>query len=143
MHWPNHGGLYRFERKFNKYSVVRQSFKESIEIWEDVFLRLILILTWSLRYPAKEKGATRKGGIGFEMWNWRTSVHLHCGLKKISCRACLLYCFFGDVKIAFKGSICLFFHPWLLNSFDLLGQGSEWKKIYPLRLLLCLDARRR
>ena len=60
----------------------------------------------------------------------------------ISCRACLFLLFF-DGKKRIQHLISLFtFNPWLLDSFDLPGYGSELRKRQTLRLfLMCLEVR--
>ena len=42
----------------------------------------------------EKEEATEKGGIDFEIGDWDTSVHLYWELKKIWCRACLLFLLF-------------------------------------------------
>ena len=106
--FPNHGEIYRFERKFKKHSGERV--KEFIEIWKDVSLRLIFRDKGGNRHCfyhfvdpelgvkiSLKKRATEKEGVEIE--DWGTSAHLSWGFKKISCRACLLlYGFYGDKK---------------------------------------------
>ena len=58
-------------------------------------------------------GAAENGSVNFEIGDICTSGHLHLRLKKISCRACLLfYCFlvFIAFKISFKSSFELYFY---------------------------------
>ena len=60
----------------------------------------------------RKEGTTENGRIDFEIEDIGTSAHWYWRLKKISCRACLLFCyFFGDKKIAFKSLFDLYFHP--------------------------------
>ena len=87
--FPNHGGTYRFQGKFNK------DFGERITP-ENVFRNM-------------------RGGIlegipeGLELFllffchfvGPELDAHLYWGLKKISCRACLIFCFFLTVKSSF------------------------------------------
>ena len=53
----------------------------------------------------EKEGVTEKGGVDFEIRDWGNFAHLVVlGLKKISCRACLLFnfIFFGDKKYLLK-----------------------------------------
>ena len=64
----------------------------------------------------EKDGAAENGGVGSEIRDIGTSAHLYWRLKKISFRACLFsYCFFGDKKIAFKSSLGLYFHPFIIE----------------------------
>ena len=44
----------------------------------------------------EKDGAAEDGGVNFVIGDISTSAHLYWMLKKISCRAFLLSCFFGD-----------------------------------------------
>ena len=47
----------------------------------------------------RNKGTAENGGIDFEIGNISTSSHWYWRMKKISCRACLLFhYFFGNKK---------------------------------------------
>ena len=51
----------------------------------------------------RKEGTAENGCIDFEIGNIGNSARWNWGLKKISCRTCLLfYYFFGGKKIAFK-----------------------------------------
>ena len=85
---------------------------------------------------SSKQGNRKKGGEGevVEVKHWDTFVHLHSGLKKISCRGCLLfYCFFCDKKEKLLKGL-FYFIPWLFNSFDFSSYGSESRKRCTLRL---------
>ena len=103
-----------------------------------LFLFTCFLLTRGLRYPQKI-GSNRKGRIEIE--NWGTSTHSHWGFQKISCSACLLFCYVFLTKkkrIATKGSIS--FIAWQFNSCDYPSYGIESRKTYTPRLLLmCLE----
>ena len=61
----------------------------------------------------EKEGTAKNGGVDFEVGDIGTSAHLYWRLKKISCRACLLfYNFFGDIKNSFKK----LFSPVLLSN---------------------------
>ena len=51
--------------------------------------------------PEKE-GAAKKCGFNFEIGNTSTYAHLHWRLKKISCRASLLFYYFLVTKNSFR-----------------------------------------
>ena len=68
----------------------------------------------------RKEGTVENGGIDFEIRDICTSAHGYWGLKKISCKACLLfYYFFGDKKSLLKALLTCTFIRSLLNSFDL------------------------
>ena len=82
--FPNHGEIYRFERKFKKHSGERV--KEFIEIWKDVSLRLIFRDKGGNRHCfyhfvdpelgvkiSLKKRATEKEGVEIE--DWGISAH--------------------------------------------------------------------
>ena len=52
----------------------------------------------------EKEGTTENGGIYFEIGDIGLSAHLYWMLKKISCRACLLfyYILFGEKKVSSK-----------------------------------------
>ena len=58
----------------------------------------------------EKESKTEKGGIDFEIVDLGTFTHLHCWLKKISC-------FWWQKKIAFKSSIDLYLHPFIIEFF--------------------------
>ena len=67
---------------------------------------------------SKKEGTAENGGVDFEIGDIGTSAHWYWRLKKISCRACLLfYYFFGDKKIVFKSPFDLYFHPFIIELF--------------------------
>ena len=101
----NYGGMYRFERKFNRHSREINT-KEFIEIWKDVWLRLFLkgkSCNWHYVYyfidldlqseiSSKWKDTMKRV---VEMDDCGTFAHLYRSFKKIWLRACLFpYCFF-------------------------------------------------
>ena len=49
----------------------------------------------------EKDGATENGGINFEIGDIGTSAHLYWRLKKMSCRACLLFHCFIVTKNSF------------------------------------------
>ena len=86
----------------------------------------------------KTMGAAENECVDFEIEDIGTSTHLYWKLKKISCRACLLFHYFlGDTKKLLKIGT---FIPLLLKFFFCLpSYSSRSSKRYPLRLLLCLE----
>ena len=107
----NHGGIKRLEKKFKKYSGeinplwVHRNMRGCIlkinsegQGWKSTVCSctILLILIWGLRYSSNKTGQQNIGGADFEIGDIGTSAHLHWRLKKIPCRACLLFC--GDKK---------------------------------------------
>ena len=130
----------------------------SMEIWEDVSLRLILkdkfgnlnclfttllIMTLWLRYSLKKRQQQSEWALLLKQGVEATAAHLYWRLKKISCRACPLFsCFFLVTKltIAFKSSFGLCLHPLIIEFFQLPSNSSESRKKYTLSLpLICLQ----
>ena len=70
---------------------------------------ILLILTWRLRHETAENGR-----LDFEIGDIETSAHLYWRSKKISCRACLSYCFVWWKKIPFKSLLELYFHAFII-----------------------------
>ena len=65
----------------------------------------------------EKDGAGENGGLDFQIGDIGTSAHLYWRLKKISCRACLLFYCFLVTKVAFKSSLDLNFHPFIIAFF--------------------------
>ena len=94
----------------------------------------LFILTWGLSIFEKEETSEKRC---VEIEHWGTSVPLYQGLKKITCKASLLFYCFLPIKIILK--VLFSFIPWLLNFFDLPSYGSNSRKRYTLRLFsMCL-----
>ena len=74
----------------------------------------MVICILGLRFYLKKRG--NRGARWFWNRGWGTCCTLLLGLKNVSCRGCLLFWGFFVKK---KG---------LLNSFDFLSYGSEWRK---------------
>ena len=124
--FPNHGGIYRFERKSNKNSRERKSLTESVEIW-GVSFRLILKDYGGNRHCVrlpnswswtggwcylKKRRQENKGHIGFEIGVDNLLHTCIGGWTKLHAE---LVCFFiaflvETTRTAIKGSLDLYFH---------------------------------
>ena len=59
----------------------------------------MVIITLGLKNSLEKKGQKNKGELTLKQGMDAPAAHLNWGLKKIPCRACLLfYCFSGDEK---------------------------------------------
>ena len=82
------------------------------------------------KFFEKDRTAENRGA-DFEIDGKATPANVYWSLKKISCKACLLfYCYFGDKKYILKALLtCTFILPLL---------SSESRKRYKLKLCLCI-----
>ena len=82
----------------------------------------------------EKEGAAENGIVDFEIGDIGTSAKLYWNLKKISCRACLLFINFWVTKKQLLTTLltCTFIRS-LLNSFNLPSYSSESRKRYTLR----------
>ena len=92
--FPNHGGIYRSDRKFNT-CLERWNTVRFIEIWDNIALRLILgrvVINSMFLYHFvdpdrrvkifKNERPTEKGNINFELENWGTCTDSFWGWRK-------------------------------------------------------------
>ena len=56
-------------------------------------------------------------GVDFKVGDIGTSANMYWKLNKISFRACLLFCFFGSKKVAFKSSLHVYVHLLVIEFF--------------------------
>ena len=77
----------------------------------------------------EKEGLAENGGVDFEIGDIGTSALLYWRLKKISCKACLLFYCILATKIAFKSSLDLYFHYFIIE-FILPSYSSEPRKRY-------------
>lgn len=61
-----------------------------------------LILTWELKYSSKEKVKKKKVELILKQGIKAPVTHLYWGLKKVSWRACLFFCFWWQKKNRLK-----------------------------------------
>ena len=106
----NHGGIYRFRKKFKKVSGeinplgVHRNMRGCIlevhceGLGNRQYVCLPFCWSWPESWDNFQKIISRKKETkwGYRFWNrrYRTSAHWYWRLKKISCRACLLFYYF-------------------------------------------------
>ena len=65
----------------------------------------------------EKERAAENGGVEFEIGDIDTSAHLYWRLKKISCKACLLFIVLLVAKIVFKSSLDHYFNRFIIEIF--------------------------
>ena len=65
----------------------------------------------------EKERAAENGGVEFEIGDIDTSTHLYWRLKKISCKACLLFIVLLVTKIVFKSSLDHYFNRFIIEIF--------------------------
>ena len=65
----------------------------------------------------EKEGAAENGGVEFEIGDIDTSAQLQWRLKKISCKACLLFIVLLVTNIVFKSSLDHYFNRFIIEIF--------------------------
>ena len=103
-------------------------------VTDSMFVYHFIDLDLRVEIYFEKEGAAENGIIDFEIGDIGTSTELYWNLKKISCRACLLFINFWVTKKQLLTALltCTFIRSFL-KSFNLPSYSSEWRKSYTLR----------